>query len=793
MCSTRSAYAAAIGLLGGAAALRAQAPAREVRVPTFEAVPVIDGVLDEPMWQAAARLERFVQTQPGDNTAPSRATSVLVGIDAHALYLGIVATDDSAQVRATIAPRDAILADDIVSIYLDTFGDRRRAYVLTFNPLGIQQDGMFAEGAAEPDYSVDVVMRSRGRVQAAGWAVEVAVPLSSLRYAAAPGQRWNVQVQRRIRHLNDELDSWMPIVRGETRFLAQAGTLVGLDALPVRRSLELIPTVTTLSAGTRVPGAGAGDPPPDGFSEEPLRTDVGLSARIGIAPDVSADIALNPDFAQVESDAPVVTANQRFPIQFPEKRPFFLEGADLFGTPLSVVHTRAIVDPIGAVKLTGKRGRTSFGVLLASDEGPGAFSDVERRDSSLQSTIARIGGRNSTVGILRLRRDLGVTSYLGMLGTAYHFLDCDNLTASVDFRVAPSARADATMQLTATWARRAFYDPGTDRDVLRTGQAMGYSVLVRRSGRHLNLTLTGKGRSPDYVTEVGFTPQVNTNVWSFETRWNAEPHPDATLIAWSAAHTVLAQFDWKGRITYGYLWPRATFTWPRLTSFTIGPYVDYQRLFEEEFRRAFAGAGVRRTVYRGFAITGATTPFRRWTLEESLDWTWDAFDYDFGGGPKFPRVSPAALADPTAPLDPGPGNTFDATVSLAWRPTAALRVNAQYTKSRLRRTDTRRTAFDENLWTLQTVYQLSHDAFLRVRGDYRSSLSNLRPQFLLAWTPHPGTALYAGYDDDLNHDGYSPITGAPEPGFHRNARSVFVKLSYLIRPAIRVRSRLFPA
>jgi hypothetical protein len=123
----------------------------------------------------------------------------------------------------------------------------------------------------------------------------------------------------------------------------------------VRRSLELIPTVTTLSAGTRVPGAGAGDPPPDGFSEEPLRTDVGLSARIGIAPDVSADIALNPDFAQVEADAPVVTANQRFPIQFSEKRPFFLEGADLFATPLSVVHTRTIVDPHEFRRVAGER------------------------------------------------------------------------------------------------------------------------------------------------------------------------------------------------------------------------------------------------------------------------------------------------------------------------------------------------------------------------------------------------------------------------------------------------------
>jgi hypothetical protein len=131
--------------------------------------------------------------------------------------------------------------------------------------------------------------------------------------------------------------------------------------------------------------------------------------------------------------------------------------------------------------------------------------------------------------------------------------------------------------------------------------------------------------------------------------------------------------------------------------------MDYLRLFEEEFgpRRnaqqtgAFAGPGVRQTVYRGFAITGGTTPDRRWKLAWTFDWSWDAFDYDFGGGPKFPRVSPAALADPNAPLDPGKGNTFDATVSVMWGPAAVLRFGATYTKSRLRRNDTHRVAYDE--------------------------------------------------------------------------------------------------
>jgi len=777
---------------GTSATAPVSGPARGVvRLARFADVPVIDGVLDEAVWSTAPRLEGFVQTEPGDNTAPSYPTVVMIGFGPRSLYLGISATDDSALVRATIPARDAIVSDDIITLYLDTFGERKRAYVLAFNPLGIQQDGVFTEGTDLPDYSVDLVMRSRGRVTATGWSVEAEIPLGSLRFSSSPGQAWHIQVQRRIRHLNNELDSWMPLVRGDAGFLVRAGTLTGIDELPARRALELIPTVTGRSTGESIPGAGSGNPT-DGFQVEPLEPDIGVSARMGITPGVSLDVAINPDFAQVEADAPIVTANQRFPTLFPEKRPFFLEGMDLFQTPLTVVHTRTIVDPIAAVKLTGTRGATAFGVLLASDEGPGTFTAMERRDSTLRGQIDRLGDRNSSVAILRARRETGSGSTIGILGTAYHFVDRDNVTAGFDMRLAPNPRVVVTGQVTGTWARRAFYDPDTDNDVLRNGTGLGYNLSLRRAGRHFNVVLSGKGRSPDYVSEVGFTPQVNTNVWSLETRWNGEQHPNSTIISWSAAHTVLLQFDWDGRPTYGFLWPRVTLGLPRLTTVSIGPYADYLRIFEEEFgpkrgpnqAGAFSGAGSRETVYRGFAITGSSTPDRHWTVEESLDWSWDALDYDFGDGPRFPRVSPAALADPNAPLDPGPGDTFDATVTVAWTPVAAVRVNAGYTKSRLRREDTGRIAYNENLWSGETVLQLGRFAFFRLRADYRSSRSNLRTQVLLGWTPSPGTAVYLGYDDDLNHDGFSPFSGNRQPGWQRNARTLFAKLSWLFRTTL---------
>ena len=158
--------------------------------------------------------------------------------------------------------------------------------------------------------------------------------------------------------------------------LSQEGHITGLEGISTERTLELIPSATVSETGKRVPALppGATGPDPGRFVNEPLHFDPGLTVKFGITPTVTLDLALNPDFAQVEADETVVTANQRFPIFFEEKRPFFLEGIEIFQTPLQVVHTRAIVDPDAAVKLTGKRGPNTFGFLVASDNAPGNFS-----------------------------------------------------------------------------------------------------------------------------------------------------------------------------------------------------------------------------------------------------------------------------------------------------------------------------------------------------------------------------------------------------------------------------------
>src|SRR5229473_824220 len=356
--------------------------AQPVRLPVFEKPPVIDGKLDDDIWKQAVVLKDFYQVQPGDNIAPSKPTEVMLGYDSKFIYVAFHCFDEPDKVRATIPKRDNIFNDDYVGILFDTFNDKRKAYEFDFNPLGVQADGIWTDGQGE-DFNPDIVMESKGILTSDGWTVEVAIPFKSLRYVAGKDKLWGAHFFRRIKRFNNELSMWMPINRDISSWLSQEGHLSGMDGISTERTLELIPSLTLSETGKRKgtlsrAQLNAGMLDPGRLVNEPIKFDPGLTGKYSITPNVTLDFAINPDFAQVESDQLVVTANQRFPIFFPEKRPFFLEGVDIFNTQIAAVHTRSIIDPDFAVKLTGKVKRNTFGLLLASDNGPGNFSEEER-------------------------------------------------------------------------------------------------------------------------------------------------------------------------------------------------------------------------------------------------------------------------------------------------------------------------------------------------------------------------------------------------------------------------------
>ncbi|HEY0321980.1 MAG TPA: DUF5916 domain-containing protein [Pyrinomonadaceae bacterium] len=773
--------------------------AQPVSIARFDKAPVIDGKLDDEVWKQAVVLGDFYQTSPGDNIQPSKPTKMMIGYDSKFLYLAFHCYDDPEKIRATVAKRDNIFTEDNVRIFLDTFNDQRRAYVLAFNPYGVQQDGIMTEGSGT-DFNVDIVMESKGIITTDGWTVEAAVPFKSLRYEAGKGKLWGFHAWRNIDRFNDEIDSWMPNSRDNSSFLSQAGHLTGLDNISTERQIEIIPSLTLSETARRVRtipkplvAANALLYDPGRMVNEPLKFDPGVTAKFGITPTVTLDLAINPDFAQVEADQTVVTANQRFPIFFPEKRPFFLEGIDIFQTQISAVNTRTIVDPDVAVKLTGKRGRNTFGLMLASDNAPGNFSEDERNDPEILPDIQRFLDKNAYIGVLRLKRDVGRENSIGFLATTYNFIENHNNVAGFDGRFRLDQQTVLRFQVLGSNSRSFFYDPNIDDSIYRTGNGFAYAFRYEQNGRHFSWNYDAQGRTRDYRADVGFIRRRNTNRQGLFAQYTSEPQPKAKIISYRIYNVIETNFDWQGRSQFVNDEAEIMFNFQRSSYLGAGVDLGYERLIEEEFgtRRNQNQAGAffgedseRSTRYRSIYFFGGTTPSKKYSTFMLFVYNRNVFDYDFGGGSKYPRVSPAALIDPDAPLDPGPGRSIRIESYFEYKPTNVLNIRLEYNKERLVRNDTGRVAYDSNILALRSTYQFTRFTFLRARVDYDTLAASIRGQFLLGWAPNPGTAFYIGYNDDMNRNGSNPFTGQIEPGFRRNGRVFFVKMSYLFRHSI---------
>lgn len=808
-----------------------------MRIPRFETPPAIDGKLDEAVWKQAAVFKDFYQTSPGDNVAPSRPTIAYMGYDERHLYMAFYCFDEPDKIRATVAKRDEVTGEDNVRVWLDTYNDQRRAYFLAFNPLGIQQDGIYTEGQGS-DFSVDIVMESKGSIVSDGWVVEVKIPFKSLRYTAGKGKFWGFNVARNIDRFNDEIDQWLPDDRNISGFLIKSGKITGLENIKTERTLEIVPSITISETGRRTRSipryqltSNAIDP--GRFVNEPMKQDIGLTMKFGITPNITLDAAINPDFAEIEADAPVITANQRFPIFFQEKRPFFLEGVEIFSSPLQVFYSRTIIDPDAAAKLTGKIGKTSFGFLVATDKAPGNYDEDDRNDPSVRPRIDEFLDKNAQFAVVRLKRDMGKENNVGFFGTMRVFPEQRNFLGGFDGRFKLNPKLVSQFQVVGTTSKRCFSNPefepslnqaqttrnqeicgGSTYNQYRTGNGVGYYWNLDFTAKNYGWIIEASGRSKDYRADSGFTRRVNTNSVFVGARLSTEPKSKGFLLRADFRPGASINYDWKGRAQDSSASGNVSLALQGSTFVNFGGGVSYERIFEEEFglkrmptrpnSGAFFGAP-ERSVYQPYGSININKTFsKKLSAYGFIGTIWNAFDFDFGGGNRYPRVSPAYLTyradyeeylrqlalNPSNPnlvkpdspsFDPGPGRQFDLNVGFTYKPVDPLRISLDYTKGKLTRNDTGLTAFDTNLFTLRSTYQFTRFTFVRTRVDYDTLRSNASGQLLFGWNPNPGTAVYVGYNDNFNYNGFNPYTGQLEQKFERNTRTFFIRASYLFR------------
>ena len=407
---------------GGAATPRAERPVHKVGPATSPIV--IDGVLDEAAWGQAAVVELKYETRPKENQPPEVQTETLLTYDNDNLYVGFRAHDpEPAAIRAHLLDRDKAFSDDFVGIVLDTFNDERRAFEFFVNPLGVQMDMFMDDVSGNEDDTWDAIWTSAGKINADGYAVEIAIPWSSLRFPRTEGdQTWGFDALRFYPRSQRARISSHPLDRNISCYLCQESKMSGFSGVTPGKNVELTPTATASRTDRR------NDFPQGSLEEGDVESDLGLTAKWGITPNLTLNAALNPDFSQVEADAAQLEVNNQFALFFPEKRPFFLEGADFFSTPFQAVFSRNVADPAWGVKLTGKEGKNALGVFAARDDRTNLLFPGSNGSAATALDM------ETTDAVLRYRRDLGEASAVGVLFTGRDGDGYRNHVAGIDGR-----------------------------------------------------------------------------------------------------------------------------------------------------------------------------------------------------------------------------------------------------------------------------------------------------------------------------------------------------------------------
>ncbi|HPF36127.1 MAG TPA: DUF5916 domain-containing protein [Candidatus Krumholzibacteria bacterium] len=374
---------------------------------------VLDGRLDDDGWRTAGVADNFAEHNPGDQVRPPVETRALMTYDDEALYVAWHCFDDPASVRATMTERDRIWQDDYVILCLDTFADQVWAFEIASNPYGVQGDLLWSSNYGE-DMGYDLIFETAGGIVDDGWIVEMRIPWTSLRFPAAEEQVWRVDFWRNHPRSVRGQHSWAAYDRDDPCWPCKWGTVEGISGVRPGKGLELLPALTATQAGARVLASDAdGDYHTDAWRNDDPTADLSLSAKYAVSSSFTLDATLNPDFSQVEADAAQIDVNTTFALSYPERRPFFQEGSDLFQTWFSTVYTRSINDPSLAFKVTGRPGRTNVAYLVARDRHTPLILPFEEG-----SAFIRAG--ESVSNILRVRHSLGDQSHLGVITTDRH-------------------------------------------------------------------------------------------------------------------------------------------------------------------------------------------------------------------------------------------------------------------------------------------------------------------------------------------------------------------------------------
>ena len=715
-----------------------------VRPPRLERRPVIDGRLDDDVWREAAHITNLVQRRPLDGAPATEASDIYLTYDNTNIYIGFHAHyDNPDMMRANRRDRDQTIDDDLFLVYVDPFLDQQRAYVFTVNGYGVQGDSILSAnsfgggrfGVPRGDESWNVLFETAGEIVDDGFTAEMAIPFKSLRYPRRdPGtpHQWGLQLARIIGG-KDEAVVWSRTSRDVAGFLPQMGVLDGLTDLSTSRNIEILPTFTAINFGGLDRTTGA-------FNHEGTSPEGGVNLKYGVTSNLTADFTLNPDFSQIESDRPQIEVNQRFALFFPELRPFFLEGAEIFDirAPITAVHTRTIVDPLYGAKLTGKVGQTTVGVMYANDQAPNNVDDPT--DPAFE--------QSAEVFVGRVRYDLYSESHIGAIFTDRELLDGHSRLVGVD----SNFRLGDTHSL-------AFRAMGTDHRDLDGAETTGYllDTFFNKNGRNVRYGVGSFALSPDFKTDVGFVRRTDQRFvgGNGAYRW----WPETWLINWSPEFFYGRVYDFDGVLQDENAGTGLNFAFSKNIFVSANLFRGMERYEDINFFK---------TQYRVF---GRVDTSRR-----------VGFGVNYFGGEQI-------FFDPD---DPYLGYERGINTFINLRPISRLQSEIRISTNRF--TDPRNNdevAFDVKIFRALTTYQFTNRFLFRNIAEYNTHDETVDLNFLFTYRINAGTVFYIGYDDHYQQADFiegDDLDGDDEADQlfftterRQTNRAVFLKFQYLFR------------
>ena len=714
--------------------------------PKVDGSVQLDGILEEDLWDSAARAVNFSETFPGDQTKPPIGIEARVAYDERNFYVAFVIADDPAAIRSSFSQRDDIWQDDYVGLLLDPYATNAWSYFIASNPIGIQGDTRIVNGGDE-DVGFDVMFESEGRLTETGYTVEMVIPFRSLRFPARDVQSWSVNFW--ITHPRDSRRtySWAAIDRDDPCWQCQFGRVEGITGVRQHKGVELLPSIVGSQSGAIADE----DDPSSTFENESVTFEPSLGLKYAFNTNLIGDATINPDFSQVEADAAQVDVNTTFALFYPERRPFFQEGGELYSTYIQAVYTRSINNPSVATKLTGRYDRANLAYLGAVDGDTPVILPFEE-----QSEIVNAGRSYSNIG--RYKRNLGDGSFVGGLLTDRRYeAGGSGTTGGVDGAYRMHQNYHLEWQFVASHTAEPD-DPSLTEDV---------DEITFDGGKH-TAAFDGETYS-GYATYVSL--ERDSRFWMF----------DLDYYGTSPSFRADAGFVFRSNINQLHLWNGLDFRpqWGVIDQITPWTFAAYEWNFDGIRKDEFAWLGVNARLK---AQTNAEVSVLLFSNERFKG-------TDFRGMQRLNFEVNSNFSDPVkiggevvvgesiarGEDIPVLGDGLEVGAWSELKLTDRLRVQPQLNFARLTYKDSGEAIFNGYIARGRFNYQFDKRLLLRLIMQYDEFDDRLEIDPLITYRINPFTAFYLGsthdyadFDDDAG-------------GFQKTNRQFFFKVQYLMR------------